>query len=247
MGLHLWHFAIWAHHGRRRSEASTATAACRGTSNGHDAMVLGWDPTDEFGVRVQILRPCQAHWISLNPNFWWSCREPSNSLGYPNFVIQLLNRQRNDSTIVQWRGSKSSKFGDIGTLAVYFQIWDCSTALYREQRAMALLGLGRQSAIDLALDEWAAVAEAAGVIATHGNGNHTTYFISYFWWFGGWFIYDIVLPTLGAFSLKSLGTTRLSDFVDVCVLLPLWWHVYNRYNSSWVTVQYQPWNKTSVA
>ena len=30
----------------------------------------------------------------------------------------------------------------------------------REQRAMALLGLGRQSAIDLALDEWAAVAEA---------------------------------------------------------------------------------------
>ena len=29
-----------------------------------------------------------------------------------------------------------------------------------EQRAMALLGLGRQSAIDLALDEWAAVAEA---------------------------------------------------------------------------------------
>ena len=30
----------------------------------------------------------------------------------------------------------------------------------REQRAMALLGLGCQSAIDLALDEWAAVAEA---------------------------------------------------------------------------------------
>ena len=30
----------------------------------------------------------------------------------------------------------------------------------REQRAMALLGLGRQSARELALDEWAAVAEA---------------------------------------------------------------------------------------
>ena len=30
----------------------------------------------------------------------------------------------------------------------------------REQRAMALLGLGRRPAMDLALDKWAAVAEA---------------------------------------------------------------------------------------
>lgn len=33
--------------------------------------------------------------------------------------------------------------------------------LQREQRAMCLAGLGRQSAIDLALDEWAAVSEAS--------------------------------------------------------------------------------------
>lgn len=41
--------------------------------------------------------------------------------------------------------------------AVGGQYGNCG--LQREQRAMALLGLGRQSAIDLALDEWAAVAE----------------------------------------------------------------------------------------
>lgn len=43
--------------------------------------------------------------------------------------------------------------------AVGGQYGNCG--LQREQRAMALLGLGRQSAIDLALDEWAAVAEAS--------------------------------------------------------------------------------------
>ena len=68
-------------------------------------------------------------------------------------------------------------------------ISDCS----REQRAMALLGLGRQSAIDLALDEWAAVAEA-GVIGSAANGNHSA-IVRIKTVMTGWFMtYDIVAP-----------------------------------------------------
>ena len=60
-------------------------------------------------------------WTTLIHNFWWSCRETSNSLGY--WYIWSFNYSITNET-----EGLSNGWGALSlvTLAVYFQIWDCS-------------------------------------------------------------------------------------------------------------------------